>query len=81
MRKFTLAAGEPLGRIPLRLSRRTRARGGVDTDGDGSLELVSVTTSDLEENDQVDILIAVHSDGSVVNGFPPNTTGAAGSNT
>ncbi|MCA9621373.1 MAG: VCBS repeat-containing protein, partial [Myxococcales bacterium] len=49
-----------------------------DIDGGGDLELVSVTTQNLELDGQRDILIALESDGSVVPGFPPNTTGASG---
>ena len=49
-----------------------------DIDGDGLLELVAVSTRRLEQNNQRDILIAVKPDGSMVPGFPPNTTGAAG---
>jgi hypothetical protein len=39
---------------------------------------VAVTTSDLDQGGQTDILIAVHDDGSIVAGFPPNTTGKSG---
>jgi hypothetical protein len=54
-----------------------------DIDGDGALEIVCVTTTHLDANDpsgvaQRDIIIAVNSDGSMVPGFPPNTTGASG---
>jgi hypothetical protein len=49
-----------------------------DLDGDGSLELVAVTTTPLDASSQRDIVIAVHGDGSFVPGFPPNTSGAAG---
>ena len=37
-----------------------------------------MTTSRLAANNQRDILYAVHHNGAVVNGFPPNTTGASG---
>jgi len=72
------ADGEPLAGFPVVWRDEMRALAAADIDGDGLLELVTVTTSDLEANDQVDILWAVHADGSVVSGFPPNTTGAAG---
>jgi hypothetical protein len=54
-----------------------------DIDADGALEIVCVTTTHLDANDpsgvaQRDILIAVNPDGSMVSGFPPNTTGASG---
>jgi hypothetical protein len=52
-----------------------------DIDGNGDLELVAVTTTRLEANGQRDILVAIHHDGTVVSGFPPNTTGAAGCTT
>ncbi len=72
------ASGERLDGFPFSWRDELRALAASDIDGDGDLELVAVTTSDLDENDQVDILIAIHGDGSVVDGFPPNTTGAAG---
>ncbi|NUP07223.1 MAG: VCBS repeat-containing protein [Polyangiaceae bacterium] len=55
-----------------------RSLGAGDIDADGALELVSVTTQNLEENGQHDIVIAVNDDGSITHGFPPNTSGSAG---
>lgn len=57
-----------------------RAISAADIDGDGALELVVVTTNELETDDGKDIIIAYESDGSVVDGFPPNTTGTSGCN-
>jgi hypothetical protein len=72
------AQGNAVPGFPFHWRGELRSLAAGDIDGDGSLELVAVTTSDLEENGQVDIVIAVHADGSVVGGFPPNTTGASG---
>jgi len=63
---------------PFAWNDELRAFAAGDIDGDGRLELVAVTTSPLEGSGQRDILIAVNDDGSMVAGFPPNTTGASG---
>lgn len=55
-----------------------RAISAADIDGDGALELVVVTSNELETDDGKDIIIAYETDGSVVDGFPPNTTGTSG---
>jgi hypothetical protein len=55
-----------------------RSLGAADIDADGRLELVAVTTSPLQGGGQRDIVIAVNDDGTMVPGFPPNTTGASG---
>jgi hypothetical protein len=52
-----------------------------DIDGNGTLELVAVTSTPLAANGQRDIVIAIRGNGSLVPGFPPNTTGAAGCDT
>lgn len=72
------AEGNELPGFPFEWRDEMRALASEDIDGDGHLELVAVTTSDLEANGQTDILIAIHADGSIVDGFPPNTTGASG---
>jgi len=72
------AHGNPLPGFPFQWRDEMRSIAAEDIDGDGQLELVMVTTSDLVKNGQTDILMAIHADGTVVNGFPPNTTGASG---
>jgi hypothetical protein len=72
------ATGAALAGFPVMWRDEMRSLAAADIDDDGELELVAVTTSDLEANGQTDILIAVNADGTFVPGFPPNTTGAAG---
>jgi hypothetical protein len=77
------AEGNDLPGFPFRWRGELRSLAAADITGDGRLELVSVTTQGLVEPDpngveQRDIVIAVRDDGSVVPGFPPNTTGSSG---
>lgn len=72
------AQGEPLPGFPFEWRDELRAVAAADIDSNGDPELVVVTTRDLEMGGQTDILLAIHSDGTVVDGFPPNTSGAAG---
>jgi hypothetical protein len=72
------AQGNPLSGFPFTWRDELRSLAAEDIDGDGRLELVAVTTGKLQQNGQTDILIAVHDDGGIVAGFPPNTTGASG---
>lgn len=72
------ASGQPVAGFPVEWRNELRALAAADIDGAGDPELVVVTTSDLEAGNQTDILLALHSDGSIVDGFPPNTTGASG---
>jgi hypothetical protein len=72
------AQGNVLPGFPFTWRDEMRSLAAEDIDGDGQLELVAVTTSDLTVGNQTDILIAVNADGTVVQGFPPNTTGASG---
>lgn len=72
------AQGKALPGFPFSWRDEMRSLAAEDLDGDGELELVAVTTRDLDQGGQTDILIAIHSDGSIVTGFPPNTTGQSG---
>lgn len=73
------AVGSELPGYPFEHRDELRTLAAADVDGDGELELVGVTTTRLEAGGQRDILIAVHAeDGTIVAGFPPNTTGASG---
>ena len=72
------ASGAELPGFPATWRGELRSLAAGDIDGGGDLELVSVTTQNLEANGQHDILMAFKSDGSAVAGFPPNTSGASG---
>ncbi len=72
------ADGSELSGFPFTWRDELRSIAAGDIDGDGRDELVSVTTNPLEGGGQRDIIIAVNDDGSMVAGFPPNTTGASG---
>ncbi len=70
--------GEPLAGFPVSWQDEMRSLAAGDIDGDGRLELVAVTTSCATGGGQRDLIIAFELDGEVVEGFPPNTTGASG---
>ncbi len=72
------ADGNDLPGFPVIWRDELRSLAAGDIDGDGEPELVAVTTSPLNDNNQRDIIIAYHMDGSLVAGFPPNTTSASG---
>lgn len=72
------ATGKVLSGFPFTWRDELRSLAAGDIDGDGKLELVAVTTTPLDANSQRDVVIAIHGDGTVVSGFPPNTTGASG---
>ncbi len=72
------SSGTTLPGFPSTWRDELRSLAAGDIDGDGRLELAAVTTQRLEAGGQRDILIAVNGDGTTVEGFPPNTTGAAG---
>jgi hypothetical protein len=79
---FSASAVELPG-FPFTWRDELRSLAAADLDLDGTLELVAVTTDPLDANDpsgtaQRDILIAVHADGTMVDGFPANTSGASG---
>ncbi len=63
---------------PFAWNDELRSLAAGDLDGDGRLELVAVTTNPVEGSGQRDLLIAVKDNGTILPGFPPNTTGASG---
>lgn len=72
------ADGTALPGFPFHWRGELRSLAAGDVDGDGEIELVAVTTQNLESGNQHDIVIAVNADGSAVGGFPPNTSGSSG---
>lgn len=72
------ASGDLLPGFPVTARDELRSLAAEDLDGDGLLELVAVSTRPLEQGGLRDIIWAFHHDGSTVDGFPPNTTGASG---
>ncbi len=70
--------GNTLPGFPSAWRDELRAIAAADIDADGAYELVAVTTNKLSANDRLDILIAFEMDGSIKDGFPPNTTGTSG---
>jgi hypothetical protein len=75
------AAGTMLPGFPFSWRDELRSLAAGDIDGTGDLELVAVTSSPLSDGGQRDIVIALQMNGTVVDGFPPNTTGASGCDT
>ena len=72
------AHGTVVPGFPFTWRDELRSLAAGDIDGDGALELVAVTSSPLAGGGQRDIVIAIEASGTVVPGFPPNTTGSAG---
>lgn len=74
------STGSALPGFPIDTDRdELRSLAAADIDGVSGLELVAVSTTRDESNGQRDILVAYHADdGSAVDGFPPNTSGASG---
>ncbi|MFO0617041.1 MAG: VCBS repeat-containing protein [Polyangiaceae bacterium] len=67
------AKGQPVDGFPHSWRGELRSLAAGDIDGDGTYELAAVTT-----DGDPDTVIAVHVDGSVVDGFPPVDSGASG---
>lgn len=72
------ANGTELSGFPFSWRDELRSIAAGDIDADASIELVAVATMRLEAGGLRDILIAIEIDGTVVPGFPPNTSGASG---
>ena len=72
------AAGTALPGFPFSWRDELRSIAAGDIDGNGDLELVAVTSSPLSSGGKRDVVIAIHHNGAVVDGFPPNTSGASG---
>lgn len=73
------AAGNLMPGYPFEWRDELRTLAAGDIDGDGRLELVAVTMNRLEEGGKRDIIIAIEAEGAeLLEGFPPNTTGASG---
>lgn len=79
-RVFVLdARGRSLPGFPYAWRDELRSLAAGDLDGDGRLELVTLTTKPVDGTGTPrDILLALRGDGSVVSGWPPNTTRSSG---
>ncbi|MBN1654262.1 MAG: VCBS repeat-containing protein [Deltaproteobacteria bacterium] len=66
--------------FPVTWEDELRTLGAGDIDGDGAVELVVVSTSGIGSGSEGgrDIINAYNLDGSVVAGYPPNSTGTSG---
>lgn len=71
------AQGAALQGFPYAWRDELRSLAAGDLDGDGRSELVALTTNPLPGATR-DILLALRGDGTVLRGWPPNTTGASG---
>jgi hypothetical protein len=72
------ASLKPAAGFPVTWRDEIRSLAAADLDGDGTLEIVAGNTMDLVAGGQRDILTAFRSNGAVVPGFPPNTSGTSG---
>lgn len=72
------AKGESLSGFPIEFRDELRSLAAGDIDGDGNLEIVTLTTNPLSANGKRDIINAYKADGNVCEGFPPNTTNRSG---
>jgi hypothetical protein len=71
------AAGAAVPGFPFAWRDELRSLAAGDVDGDGRLELVTLTTNPLAGTPR-DILLAVEGNGTIVRGWPPNTTMTSG---
>ncbi len=71
------AAGALAPGFPVRFRSEVRALAGGDLDGDGRPEIVAASTTTAGSGAREDVLIAYRANGSVVAGFPPNSSGAS----
>lgn len=71
------ASGASVQGFPFVWRDELRSLAAGDIDGDGRLELVTLTTSPLAGATR-DILMAIEGNGTIVPGFPPNTTMTSG---
>ena len=71
------AQGNTVPGFPATWRDEIRTLAAADLDGDGQLELVVASTTTLQASGQKDFITAFETDGTVVTGFPPNTTGSA----
>jgi hypothetical protein len=72
------AAGALLPGFPFTWRDELRSLAAGNIDGVGGLELVAVTSSPLASGGRRDVVIAIHGDGGIAEGFPPNTSGTSG---
>ncbi len=72
------AQGEALPGFPVEWQDEMRSLAAADIDGDGRLELVTATTNQISAGNLRDSILAINANGSIVSGFPPNSTGASG---
>jgi hypothetical protein len=71
------SSGAMVQGFPFMWRDELRSLAAGDVDGDGRLELVTLTTSPIAGTVR-DILLAIKGNGTIVPGFPPNTTMTSG---
>jgi len=72
------AQGQPAPGFPVAWRDEMRSLAAGDVDGDGRLEIVVATTSLLRSGGRSDAFQVLRADGSVLPGFPANTSGTSG---